>query len=189
MIRYLITDASAARNPEAWLENLRFWLEHVDFVQIREPELSTRELSRLVKLVCAARRQAKVLVNDRADVAIAAGADGAHLRDGSVAARDIRKIAPPGFIVSAACHSVEGARAAAESGADYILLAPIFAPLSKPAAGSPLGLEQLREAAASVSAPVIALGGITDENAGRCRDAGAAGVAGISLFQARAAGL
>jgi thiamine-phosphate pyrophosphorylase len=188
VIRYLITDGSAVGDLETWLERVQFWLNKVDFVQIREPELTTRELARVAKRICRANRLARILVNDRADVAIAAGADGVHLRDGSVAAADIRKIAPGGFIISVACHSVEGARAAAESGADYIVLAPVFAPLSKPASRSPLGLDRLREAAASVSAPVIALGGITEENAGACLEAGAAGVAGISLFIRKATG-
>jgi thiamine-phosphate pyrophosphorylase len=182
VIRYLITDGSAARDLQAWLAKLRFWLDDVDFAQIREPEFDIRELTSVVKGICAENRRARILVNDRADVAIAAGADGVHLRDGSVAANDIRKIAPAGFIISAACHSVEGVRAAAKSGADYIVLAPIFAPLSKSASHRPLGLDPLREAARTVRAPVIALGGITEENAGACLEAGAVGVAGISLF-------
>jgi thiamine-phosphate pyrophosphorylase len=123
-----------------------------------------------------------VLINDRADVAIAAEADGVHLRDGSIAAERIRRITNRRLIVSVACHDVASASRAAQEGADYIVLAPVFAPLSKSMPQPPLGLEKLREAAESVAVPVVALGGITETNARACTDAGAAGVAGISLF-------
>lgn len=97
----------------------------------------------------------------------------------------IRRIAPSGFIISVACHNAEAVHRAAEEGADYALLAPIFAPLSKTAERPPLGLDVLREIAGRVKIPVIALGGITAENAPLCVAAGAAGVAGITLFQRR----
>ncbi len=178
----MITDGSAARDATAWLARLERWIGEVDFVQIREPELSARELVRLVKTVCSRRARARVLVNDRADIAVACGADGVHLRDGSIGATALRTGLRINFTVSVACHTLEGVRAAAAEGADYILLAPVFAPLSKKAAGAPLGVDVLREAARSVSVPLIALGGITDANARACVEAGAAGIAGISAF-------
>lgn len=186
MIRYLITDGSAAQNPEMWLENLERWMqEGVDFVQIREIHLIPRDLATLVKRVCAIKDKTRVLVNDRADIAIAAGADGVHLRDGSIEPERIRSISARPLFVSVSCHSTEGVAAAALSGADLAVLAPIFPPLSKAPTRRALGLETLREAA-SMNIPVIALGGITHVNAGACMEAGAAGVGGISLFSLRA---
>jgi thiamine-phosphate pyrophosphorylase len=151
----------------------------VDFIQVREPGLSTRALAGYVRTLTGSR----VLVNDRADVAIACGAAGVHLRDRSVSPRVIRGIAPRGFVVSVACHDAAAVFRAADEGADFAVLAPVFAPLSKPSALPPLGLDALRAITARAQIPVIALGGITAENAAMCMDAGAAGIAGITLFR------
>jgi thiamine-phosphate pyrophosphorylase len=151
----------------------------VDFVQVREPGLSARELADCVRTLTGLR----VLVNDRADVAIACGAAGVHLRDGAVSPRVIRGIAPRGFMVTVACHDAAAVFRAADEGADYAVLAPVFAPLSKVSASPPLGLDALRAITARAQIPVIALGGITAENAPMCMDAGAAGIAGITLFR------
>jgi len=186
VIRYLITDGSAAHNAAVWLENLERWIrDGIDFVQIREPLLLPRELATLVKKVCAIRSETRVLVNDRADVAIAAGANGVHLRDGSIPPERIRSISARPLFISVSCHDVPGVAATARSGADLAVLAPIFPPLSKRSTRQPLGLGALREAAA-INIPVIALGGVTKVNAGACIEAGAAGVGGISLFSLRA---
>lgn len=175
VIRYQITDGSAALDEAAWFARLR---RDVNFIQIREPTLSARELARVVRKAMAF--GPRVLVNDRADVAIACGAAGVHLRSGSVGPRTIGRIAPVGFVISVACHSAEDVNRA--EGADYAVLAPIFKPLSKADAHEPLGLEMLRQIASRASIPVIALGGITESNANICIAAGAAGVAGITLF-------
>jgi thiamine-phosphate pyrophosphorylase len=186
VIRYLITDGSAPHNPGLWLENLERWMrDGVDFVQIREPDLMPRELVTFVRRVCAIKAGTRVLVNDRTDVAIAAGADGVHLRDGSIEPERVRRIVARRLFVSVSCHSIAGVKAAARSGADLAILAPIFPPLSKISTRPPLGLETLRKAA-FLDIPVIALGGVTQANAGACVEAGAAGVGGISLFQIRA---
>lgn len=185
MIRYLITDGSAAHNLAAWFENLmRSIREGVDFVQVREPELTAREVLTIVKRVCAIKGAARVLVNDRADIAIAGSADGVHLRDGSITPAQIRSIAERPMFISVSCHDLQSVAAAAQAGADLAVLAPIYPPLSKDATRPPLGLGVLREAT-RLGAPVIALGGITEANAGACMEAGAAGVGGISLFSAR----
>jgi thiamine-phosphate pyrophosphorylase len=118
-----------------------------------------------------------ILVNDRADVAIACGAAGVHLRSGSISPRQISR---PGFVISVACHNAEDVTKA--GGGDYIILAPIFQPLSKAPNRPPLGLEALREIAATCLIPIIALGGITESNATQCLEAGARGIAGITLF-------
>jgi len=187
VIRYVITDGSAAENPTVWLENLERWIQDgVDFIQIREPHLIPRDLATLVKRLCAMKTKTRVLVNDRTDIALAKGADGVHLRDGSIEPQRIRGISARPLFISVSCHSVPAVMAAARSGADLALLAPIFPPLSKDATRPPLGLEALTKAAASAQIPVIALGGVTQANAGDCIKSGAAGVGGISLFSTRA---
>lgn len=170
MIRMMITAGESAAQSD------------VDFIQVREPHLNTRELAACVrKMICS--EGPRILVNDRADVAIACGAAGVHLRDRSVSPNVIRRIAPAGFVITVACHDDETVLRAAGEGADYAVLAPIFAPLSKPLDRPPLGLEALRAIASRTKIPVIALGGITPENAPLCMEAGAAGVAGITLFR------
>ncbi len=149
-----------------------------DFIQLRNREASARELTRLVK---TAMEFAPVLVNDRADVAIACNAAGVHLRSGSIAAKTLKHLTA--LIVSVACHSAEDVERAEAEGADYAVLAPIFSPLSKQDSRPPLGLDALRRICRERRIPVIALGGITESNAAQCTEAGAAGVAGITLFR------
>jgi thiamine-phosphate pyrophosphorylase len=152
----------------------------VDFIQIRNYDLSARELAELVR---KAMLSAPVLVNDRSDIAIACGAAGVHLRAGSVPPAEIKKLAP--LIVTVSCHSAAEVEAA--QGADYVLLAPIFSPLSKPDIRPPLGLEALGKICTKSTIRVIALGGITAANTPDCIAAGAAGVAGITLFGVKGA--
>lgn len=154
----------------------------VDFLQVREPGWSVRELDVQVRRLVSMNGP-RVLVNDRADVAIACGAAGVHLRSGAVAVEKIRRIAPVGFVVTFACHDAEAVMRAGNEGADYAVLAPVFAPLSKPLDRPPLGLDALQAIVAKSTIPVIALGGITVENARLCAEVGAAGVAGITLFR------
>jgi thiamine-phosphate pyrophosphorylase len=161
----------------------------VDIVQIREKDLPTRELLELVgaAVAAAAGTGVKVVVNDRLDIALAAGAHGVHLGVRSIppeAARAAvdRLSLPDPFLVGVSCHSREQALAAEIAGADYILLGPLFATPSKLAYG-PLGLEKLRDVTASVKVPVFALGGIGVEQVKSCLAAGAAGIAGIRIFQ------
>jgi thiamine-phosphate pyrophosphorylase len=154
----------------------------VTWIQIREKDLSARAL---FELVDAARKLpnphgSKILVNSRVDVALAAGADGAHLPTGSPAARVWRR---PGFLIGVSCHSVDDVRNAEKDGADYVVFGPVFAPLSKSTELEPRGLEGLKRATKAVKIPVLALGGVTRENSDLCISAGAAGVAGISLYQ------
>jgi thiamine-phosphate pyrophosphorylase len=173
VIRIQITDGTGLKDQARWVAGLR---ADVDFIQVREGGASVRDLVRLVRL---AMKVAPVLVNDRADVAIACGAAGVHLRSGSVTVSEIRRLGR--FVVSVACHN--GGEVAAADGADFAVLAPIFAPLSKVDSRTPLGLEELRWVCTVSRIPVIALGGITEENSMLCVGAGAGGVAGISLFR------
>lgn len=157
----------------------------VDLVQVREKDLATRPLLALVRAAveAATARPTHVIVNDRLDVALAGGAAGVHLGTESMPARVVREHVPPGFLVGVSCHSLRDALAAEADGADYIVLGPVFATPSKLRYGPPLGLERLREAAARVKIPVLALGGITVAHVPDCLAAGASGIAGISIFQ------
>lgn len=158
----------------------------VDWVQIREKDLPARRLLALTEAALASARPqgcTRVMVNDRLDVALAAQAHGVHLGTRSMPVELVRRLAPCEFVVGVSCHSLEEASAAQAAGANYILLGPIFATPSKLTYGPPLGLVKLREVASRVSIPVFALGGITIDRVAPCIASGAAGIAGIRIFQ------
>lgn len=157
----------------------------VDLIQIREKDLSTRELVELVREALGGVRETstRLVVNDRLDVALALGSDGVHLGTQSMPAQAVRPCVSKKFLVGVSCHSLEEALAAESSRPDYVLLGPIFETASKLSYGPPLGLAKLKEVANRVKIPVLALGGITVGRVKPCLDAGAAGIAGISLFQ------
>ena len=126
----------------------------------------------------------RLLVNDRVDIALAAGADGVHLTSRSLPADVVRNICGPDFLIGVSTHSLGEARAAQVAGADLVVFGPVFDTESKRAFGEPQGLDKLREVANDLGVfPVLAIGGITRENLAACIDAGASGVAGISLFE------
>jgi len=162
----------------------------VDYIQLREKDLSTRELEMLAREVVAMVREnsllTRLLINSRTDVALAAGADGVHLRGDDVGPREARQAAhqpltTDHFLVAASCHSNEDVIRAASEGADFAVFAPVFEKNNAPGR-QPTGLAALHEACRA-KIPVLALGGVTMENAASCLEAGAAGVAGIRLFQ------
>lgn len=157
----------------------------VDLVQIREKDLATRELLGLVGAAVDAARETttRLVVNDRLDVALAAGAAGVHLGTQSLPARVVRELVPKDFLVGVSCHSLAETLGAEMGGADYVVLGPIFATSSKLPYGPPLGLAKLREVTAQVKIPVLALGGIAVDRVRLCLEAGATGIAGISIFQ------
>jgi len=116
-------------------------------------------------------------------VALACGADGVHLPADALPAGAVRRATPRDFLVGVSCHTVEEVEGAAREGASFAVLGPIFA---TPGKGPPLGVDLLRQACDRVAPlrfPVLALGGLTLENAAACLDAGAAGLAAIRLFQ------
>lgn len=159
----------------------------VHYVQLREKDLSSRELERLAGAAMAAIRKtggkSRLLINSRADVALAVGADGVHLRSSDISPADVRRIwrgagSTTEPVVAVSCHRQSEVVAARASGADFAVFGPVFG--KGEAAGT--GVETLRAACAH-GIPVFALGGVTADNASSCIDAGAAGVAGIRLFQ------
>ena len=174
MLRYFITDRRLCGGLLPLLDLIRTQIAlGVEYIQIREKDLSARELFQFTRAVVEARGGAasKILVNERADIAFAAGADGVHLP--SRAPRETL----PGLLVARSCHTEEEVHRAK---VDFVTFSPIF---ESPGKGRPFGLDALRKAC-QAPVPVFALGGITCENASACVEAGAAGIAGIRLFMA-----
>lgn len=153
-------------------------------IQIREKDLSPRELGQVVQAACAAVQPfgTKILVNDRLDIALATGADGVHLRTNSLPVAEVRRIAPANFLIGVSTHSLAEARAAKAGGADFIVCGPVYATPSKSSYGEPLGVNRLAEICHRVQLPVLALGGITMNNFSACLAHQAAGIAAIRLF-------
>jgi thiamine-phosphate pyrophosphorylase len=230
MLLYYITDRRQLRGSEA--EQRRALLNKisqaarsgVDYIQLREKDLGARELLHLAteareKIAEAAgsgretrnshpemgngKRETRLLINSRIDVALASGADGVHLRGDDISAADARviwtkapaartsQLATCNFLIARSCHTAEEVRRAESDGADFVVFAPVF----EKGGVQGVGLEGLRaacrhapqastpEASPAVRIPVLALGGVTLENARACMEAGAAGIAGIRLFQ------
>jgi thiamine-phosphate pyrophosphorylase len=161
----------------------------VDWIQVREKDLSGRELTSLVEQAIACVGSGKtVLVNDRVDVAVVTGSSGLHLGEHSLPLSEAKKLVSQHlegkrFLTGVSAHSLEGAVQAEQEGADYVIFGPVFATPSKAGFGQPQGLQSLRELCRRVRIPVLAIGGITLEKAGDCMAAGAAGIAAIRLFQ------
>jgi thiamine-phosphate pyrophosphorylase len=174
----------------------------VDFIQLREKDISIRELELLAKNAMKVIREnsagkigrTRLLINSRTDVAIACGADGVHLRSDDVSPGTVREMwenslrpVRPKALISVACHTVNEVALAARGGADFALFGPVF---EKRKVESRSGLVDVRahgvhvlKEACREGVPVIALGGVAFENASACIDAGAAGIAGIRIFQ------
>lgn len=159
----------------------------ISLFQIREKNLGARVLFELVACATKITRDSstRLLVNDRFDVALAAGADGVQLTSTSLPPRVARGICGPEFLIGVSTHSLETARDARDGSADFAVFGPVFETESKRVYGPPQGLDKLKQVATELRGfPVIAIGGITLENAENCFAAGASGIAGIRLFDA-----
>ena len=183
---YLITDrkqVSGGTLCEAVEAALR---GGVRAVQLREKDLSSREL---FDLACelrslTSRYGAKLLINDRLDIALATGADGVHLGESSMPVALVREMAGDRLLVGVSCHGLERALHARESGADFITFSPVYYTPSKAPYGEPLGTGRLAEACRIVRLPVFALGGIKKDTIRSVLGAGARGIALISAILA-----
>jgi thiamine-phosphate pyrophosphorylase len=176
-----------------------------DWIQIREKNLPASDAAQLLRAALAATLlpqtaapsgaadlptpRTRILINDRLDVALAGNADGVHLGENSLpvseATRLLHDLQKPfsEFMTGASCHSLASAQAAEADGADYLFFGPIFSTPAKAAFGVPQGLPRLREVCRAVKIPVLAIGGVTAQNAAECLDSGASGIAAIRLFQ------
>lgn len=190
---YLITDRKLLTPDlensklEKSLENLlEFCLKAsesgIDIIQIREKDLSAKDLSDFVSRLTSKVKTTQVLVNDRLDIALSCGASGVHLPSNSFPVKDVRKFVGENFLISVSAHSIQEAKEAEEQGANLILLSPIFDTPSKKAYGKPLGVEMLKQVTTLINTPIIALGGINKENAHLALESGAKGLAAIRLF-------
>jgi thiamine-phosphate pyrophosphorylase len=160
----------------------------VDYIQLREKDLSTRELEVLASAAAHRLRtenqklKSVLLINSRTDVALACGARGVHLPSNDISPSEVRKIwsqcNPAQVTIGASCHTRAEVARAAQDGADFAVFGPVF----EKARARPAGLDALEEACQE-KIPVLALGGVTVENAESCMQAGAAGIAAIRLFQ------
>jgi thiamine-phosphate pyrophosphorylase len=173
----------------------------VDYIQLREKDLSTKDLEKLAREAVSALQKlrtssgqvkTRLLINSRADVAMASGADGVHLRSEDISPSTVRSIwaeanarrsEPESLkpVIAVSCHTAAEVERAASEGADFAVFSPVFGKSDRPDQLA-AGLVALHEAC-KAKIPVLALGGVTCQNAGSCLDAGAAGIAGIRIFQ------
>ena len=156
----------------------------VTLIQIRERRLNDRRLLSLTRAAvrAVAGTPARVVVNDRVDVALAANAAGVHLRADSPSAARVRSIVPAGFLIGRSVHGEAEAVEAAGTGVDYLILGTVYPSASKEEGSLWLGEDGLARGAAAVSVPLLAIGGVTADNVGNIAAAGAAGFAAIGLF-------
>ena len=177
---YLITDRGASARPpvdvveECLAAGLRA-------VQLREKDLEARPLLEMARALREVTRAhgARLLINDRADVALAAEADGVQRTHASLPVAALRAITPRGFLVGASAHSLDEARRAEAEGADFVVFGPVYDTPSKRSYGPPQGLGPLEAVAGALARPVIAVGGLTPARVPEVLAAGAAGVAVI----------
>ena len=185
---YLITPGAATNNnfsdaSRGILNLIKAAVEaEISLVQIREKQLSARRIFELAGKASQITRNTatKLLINDRADIALAADSDGVHLTPDSLSAKIIRQNFPENFIIGVSAHTLEDVLRARNEAADFATFSPVF---STPNKGEPQGLEKLREVCAAAKPfPVVALGGIDETNYESALKVGAQGVAAIRLF-------
>lgn len=191
---YLITEGKATagnfdKQEKEILSTIELAIEaKVDLIQIREKQISASLVFELASKAVekAFQTSTKILVNDRADIALAAKADGVHLTSRSIPTAEIRRNFPKGFIIGVSTHTIEEAIAARKNGADFVTFSPVFKTESKVKYGSPQGLEKLREVCGKMGElPLIALGGIDGQNVAEVFEYGATGFASIRFLNDR----
>ncbi len=189
MVSSGLTTLRTTHNDPAFADVLRLVeaavAADVSLIQLREKTLSTKVLFELtqqcVRLTTGS--NTRLLVNDRYDVALAAGADGVQLTSASIPTEVVRGKTGDRLLIGVSTHSVYEAQTAKSQGADFVLFGPVFLTESKKSYGDPQGVERLKEVVSRLGpTPVIAIGGITIDNARACLKVGARGVAGIGLF-------
>jgi thiamine-phosphate pyrophosphorylase len=194
-ILYLITRGATAEATTADSKEFHWVLDQVSaavaagvqLIQLREKRLTARVLFELTARAAEITRRTstRLLVNDRADIAAGAGADGVHLTTRSLEPKIVRRSFGDDFLIGASTHSLAEATSARDSEADFVVFGPIFPTPSKEDFGPPMGVDYLADVARELAPfPVLALGGISTRNAGECLHSGASGIAGISLFRA-----
>jgi len=153
-------------------------------IQLREKDLPPRELYPLALEIRHLTQAygARLLINDRVDVALAVNADGVHLTTTSLPAGCVRQLLGPGRLIGVSTHTCAEALAAVEQGADFVVFGPVFFTPSKAPYGQPVGLDALRAVGAAVKAPILAIGGIKQTNLDQVLTAGADGIAVISAI-------
>jgi thiamine-phosphate pyrophosphorylase len=192
-ILYLITRGATAEATTPASDEFKSILAQVSaavaagihLIQLREKRLTARVLFELTASVVVITRgtATRVLVNDRADIAASARADGVHLTRRSLEPKTVRQTFGETFLIGTSAHSLAEAMAARDGRADFAVFGPVFETPTKAKYGSPLGVGALAEVSNALKPfPILALGGISTENAAECLRAGAKGLAGISLF-------
>lgn len=183
---YLVTDRGLARGRPLAAIVREALAGGVTCVQLREKNLETREFLEEARALRAATRELSVplIINDRAEIALAVGADGVHLGQRDLPLPAARKLGPPGWLIGVSAESVEDAIRAEREGADYVGVSPVFATPTKTDHAPPLGLEGLRAIRAAVKIPLVAIGGIQTGNARDVIRAGADGLAVVSAILA-----
>lgn len=185
---YLITEGNLTaekfdEKKVQTLEIIKTAVENdISLIQIREKNLTARLVFRLASEAAKILKNSntKLLVNDRADIALAANADGVHLTESSVSSEIIRRAFPKNFIIGVSTHSVAGAEKAKKQSADFVTFSPVFA---SPGKGERQGLEKLKEVCATLKPfPVIALGGVDETNYESVLRSGAGGFAAIRFL-------
>jgi len=193
LLCYVTDRRGFAGPPEAWEKVLLAKIEQaakagVDWIQLREKDLSGKQLSALAGEATGIAGASAILINDRLDVACAVKAGGVHLGEHSLPVGEAKRfiaerVGEGNLLVGASLHSLEAAIQAENDGANYVIFGPVFATPAKAGFGAPQGLPSLRKVCAKLKIPVLAIGGITLENARECLEAGATGIAAIRLFQ------
>jgi thiamine-phosphate diphosphorylase len=176
-----ITESLLADGPDGLVARALGAVEAgATMLQLRLKDESVRTLVEVAKRLRAASPGVPVIVNGRADAALAAGADGVHLGTDDLSSAALRRVVPAGFIIGASVAEVDDARLPLD--ADYVAVGPVFGPASAAGSVAPIGLARLSAFVARCPVPVLALGGITPENAAQVLAAGAAGLGVISVL-------